>query len=180
MQAVGTCRHLADRWFHWRGGCPRVWTAVATMTTPLFHVACLLYLATIMTCKVQLLLCWTKNHNNMKAYGEMDKELHAFLSSAPGGSEWSASSSGRFNPGGLGGIWIGSGGSGKEKISFPPSYLHSCLPLPLLTTFVLLPNKYLPSPTVYPPTYIPNSQQSSLTSCIHIHLYLLASISAFV
>jgi hypothetical protein len=45
----------------------------------------------------------------MKNYGRVDVELPAFLTSALGGGEWSASHTGRLNPGvrALGTHWIG-------------------------------------------------------------------------
>jgi hypothetical protein len=45
----------------------------------------------------------------MKAYGEVDVEIHIFLTSALARGEWSASRPGRFTPGGRasGTHWIG-------------------------------------------------------------------------
>jgi hypothetical protein len=45
----------------------------------------------------------------MKAYGEVDVQIHIFLASALVGSEWSASRPGRFSPGerAPGPQWIG-------------------------------------------------------------------------
>jgi hypothetical protein len=45
----------------------------------------------------------------MKAYGELDVQIHVFLTSALHGGEWSASRSGRFTlrEGARGSNWIG-------------------------------------------------------------------------
>jgi hypothetical protein len=45
----------------------------------------------------------------MKAYGEVDVQIHIFLASALAGGEWSASCPGRFTPreGARGTHWIG-------------------------------------------------------------------------
>jgi hypothetical protein len=50
------------------------------------------------TCNVKLSLYLTKYHA-MKTYGRVEVKLHAFLTSAPDGGEWSASRPGRFIPG---------------------------------------------------------------------------------
>jgi hypothetical protein len=50
----------------------------------------------IIIIKLKLSLCLTKH--NMKAYGGVEVYLHAFLTSALDGSEWSASRPGRFTP----------------------------------------------------------------------------------
>jgi hypothetical protein len=61
----------------------------------------------------------------MKAYGEMDVEIHIFLTSALAGGEWSVSPPGRFTPGEmvpgrkLGGTQSRSGRRGEEKILDP-------------------------------------------------------------
>jgi hypothetical protein len=47
--------------------------------------------------KVKLSLCLTKNHT-MKTYWGVEVELHAFLTSALDGDEWSTSRPGRFTP----------------------------------------------------------------------------------
>jgi hypothetical protein len=47
--------------------------------------------------KVKLSLCLTKHHA-MKTYWGMEVQLHAFLTSALDGSEWSASRPDRFTP----------------------------------------------------------------------------------
>jgi hypothetical protein len=61
---------------------------------------------------VKLSLCFTKHHA-MKAYWEVEVQLHAFLTSALDGAEWSASRPGRFTLRELGpgthwiGGWVG-------------------------------------------------------------------------
>jgi hypothetical protein len=47
--------------------------------------------------KVKLSLCLTKHHA-MKTYWGVEVQLHAFLTSALDGGEWSASRPGRFTP----------------------------------------------------------------------------------
>jgi hypothetical protein len=48
--------------------------------------------------RIKSSLCLTKHHD-MKAYCGMKAQLHAFLTSALEGGEWSASRPGRFSPG---------------------------------------------------------------------------------
>jgi hypothetical protein len=54
-------------------------------------------------------LCLTKHHT-MKMHGGVEVQLHAFLTSAVDGDDWSASRPGRFTPGERipGNHWIGS------------------------------------------------------------------------
>jgi hypothetical protein len=66
----------------------------------------------------------------MKTYGEVELQLHAFLTSAPGGGEWSVSRPGRFAPrerapgthwiGGWVGLRASLDAVAKEKFSCPP------------------------------------------------------------
>jgi len=48
--------------------------------------------------RVELFLCLTKHHA-MKTYGGVELQIHAFITSALDGGEWSASRPGRFTPG---------------------------------------------------------------------------------
>jgi hypothetical protein len=54
-----------------------------------------LYYTVNVEVKVKLSLCLTKHHA-MKSYGSMEVQLHAFLTLAQGGSEWSASHTDHF------------------------------------------------------------------------------------
>jgi len=70
---------------------PDLWTdktALSFLTTSL-HIC--------YTVKVMLSLCLTKHHA-MKMQWGVEVQLHAFLSSAIDGGEWSASRPGRFTP----------------------------------------------------------------------------------
>jgi hypothetical protein len=61
--------------------------------------------------KVKLFLCFIlTEHHAMKVYSGADVQPHAFLTSALGGGEWSASHPGRFTPREIapGTYWIGS------------------------------------------------------------------------
>jgi hypothetical protein len=55
------------------------------------------------------LYLWLTKHHAMKTYVGVEVQPHAFLISAPVGSEWSASRHVRFNPGvrASGTHWIG-------------------------------------------------------------------------
>jgi hypothetical protein len=77
--------------------------------------------------KVKLSLCLTKYHA-MKRHGEMEVQLHAFLTLAPDEGEWPASRPCRFLPGikapwypfvkKLGGPQSRSGCGGKKRIIY--------------------------------------------------------------
>jgi len=73
----------------------RPWASFVSIGTSRSHCDCVLCLSTATWRRI---CCLTK-HQGIKAYGEMNVQLHTFLTSALDGGEWWASRLGRFTPG---------------------------------------------------------------------------------